>query len=54
MDPDMFCTFYKEKIANNWTAPIARETISTDLKSWEFYENIDASGNDNEQNCQDL
>ncbi len=42
--PDMFCNFYlvkHYKIANNSAAIEAREKISTDLKSLEFYKNFD-------------
>jgi hypothetical protein len=37
--PDMFCNFYlvkHHKIANNSTAPKAKEKLSTDLESLEF------------------
>ncbi len=42
--PDMFCNFYllkNPKIAKNSTATKARDKISTDLKSLEFYNFFD-------------
>jgi hypothetical protein len=43
--PDMFCNFYlvkSYKMSNNWANIEAREKMSTDLESLEFYKFYDA------------